>query len=107
MMPVEMRQEELCSTFDFACDCEFCIENITPDLNKSISQKAVARAKFTRYIMKSVEEAINQVKENWKMAGDDGYKNSDSLLHIMHSHVLLQQLITLEFEPTHRYKHDG
>jgi hypothetical protein len=100
MMPTFARQERLCTTFDFVCDCDFCNEDYTPDITRTITAKANEKAKFTRYIM-SDDQAIEQVKENWKIVNNDP-SNDDALLYILHSHFLLQQMLTSDVEPTHR-----
>lgn len=105
MIPTPFRQDRLCSTFDFICDCDFCSEDFTPDITRCISRRALERSKFTRYIMKSDEDIVQQIKDNWKIVNSDP-SSPEALLHILHSHFLLQQMLTFDVEPTHRHPHE-
>lgn len=91
------RQEKLCSSYDFMCDCDFCCSD---DFDPNILKKAVEKARFTRYISKNEEDIIQQIKENWKIINADP-SSSDSLL-LIYNHILLQQILTFSssVEPT-------
>lgn len=106
MMPTFVRLDRLISTFEFVCDCKLCSENSSLDMTRAaLMKKAMEKATFTRYIMKNAE-IVQQIKDNWKIANNNP-SSPDALLHIWHSHILLQQILTANVEPTNRHTEDN